>query len=381
MAIFSKNQFEELAKIQNEDSTSIYIPTLRSGDNEKAKIMLKNQIQSLKKHLKSMEKGEKHISNYVEPLTGLLDDHDFWRHLSDGLALFRTMEIFENYVLPVHFEEYFYFGDSFYLTPLTPFFSDNGSFYILAISQRKTRLFEGSRDAIGPIEIEGKIPGSIEDSVGYDFKQKSLQYRSEQTSAGDVQYHGHGAGKDDKNAETDRFLRDIDKGFTAIAGKNGKPLIIASVDELFARFKKICSYDNLYDKNISGNQDDTGMFMLHEKAWDLLKDIFTADRQEAMNQLQRNRNNDRTSTDIRKIISESVAGNVDTLFVALNSHIWGRYNESTLEISLDDQHYPGNECLIDRACKETMLQSGRVFLEKKDNLPLDGSPVNAYFRF
>ncbi|MCB2222491.1 MAG: hypothetical protein KQI35_19060 [Bacteroidetes bacterium] len=380
MAIFSKQAFSNLAQSQEQEASSFYIPSLKSGDNDKARIIFKNQIQSIKKKMEAMKKGENYINGYTEPLYKILDDVIFWRHLSDGLAIFHSMKTHEKYSVPITFEAFHHLGNQFYLLPMISYFNGNGRFYILNISLNKTMLYEGSRDEIGRIHIEDQIPGSLEDSVGYDYQQKNLQFRTNQTGSNEAHFHGHGAGKDDKDKEIMQFLRAVEKGFIKIAGKSGKPLIVASVDDIFSKYKQINTYQNLHEKNISGNPDDLDTIFLHEKAWELLKNKFSELQKRAKDDYDNNQRKGTTSNDIRKIVYESLNGNIETLFVRKKAQIWGSYNHDKPNVKVDDQQNSENECLIDKSSKATFLQGGNVFIENKEEMPDKTSPINAIFR-
>jgi hypothetical protein len=380
MAIFSKKAFTQLANLHEQDSSSFYIPSYRSGDNEKAKIIFKNQIQAIKKKLEASGKGENYINGYIKPLNKILDDSIFWRHLSDGLAIFHSMKTHEKYSVPVPFADYHHLDNQFYLLPMIPFFNGNGRFYILNISLNKTILYEGSRDEIGRVQIKDHIPGSMEDTVGYDYRQKNLQFRTGQADSHGAHFHGHGAGKDDKDKEIIQFLRAVDKGFTEIAGKSGKPLIVACVDDIFSKYKQINNYQNLHEENISGNPDEIDTIFLHEKAWELLKNKFWKLKRTALVEFEKYQNKGITTNDIRKIVYESLNGNIDTLFVRKGAQIWGIYNPKTLNVKVDDQQNSGNECLIDKSSKATFMQGGNVFIESSEEMPDKTSPINAILR-
>ena len=381
MAIFSRKHFERLAGMQSTDSATFYIPTYRDGDNERAKIRFKNQIRAIKKQLESFGRGQKYIDEYLKSLNKKLDDPIFWRHLSDGLIVFHNMEVHEVYSLPVHFDELYYLGNTFYLTPTMPYFNGFGRFYLLALSLKQTRLYEGSRDDFARINMEDILPERLEDSVGYDYEQKNLQFRTENTTAREAQFHGHGSGKDDKDSEVMRFLRDINKGFTDLAGKNGKPLVVAAIDDLFFKYKSINSYQNLHPENISGNPDETDAIILHEKAWDQVKEEFLRFREKAFEDFKKNQSNNKTAVDIRTVVPESHAGNVETLFIENGKDVWGSYDEQSLEVKVDEESQPENGSLTDRACKDTFLQGGQVYLVNREDMPVDGSAVCALLRY
>ncbi|MBT8312024.1 MAG: hypothetical protein KJN91_04180, partial [Eudoraea sp.] len=50
--------------------------------------------------------------------------------------------------------------------------------------------------------IEMHAPEQLEEAVGYDYKQKSLQFRTGQAGFAQGAFHGHGEGKDDEKKRT-----------------------------------------------------------------------------------------------------------------------------------------------------------------------------------
>lgn len=65
-----------------------------------------------------------------------------------------------------------------------PVFNGAGRFFLLALSLNAVRLFEGTRDHIAETAIQQIVPQQMEDTVGSDYEQKSLQFRSGQTAVG-----------------------------------------------------------------------------------------------------------------------------------------------------------------------------------------------------
>ena len=70
-------------------------------------------------------------------LWALFEDEQFWLHPGNGLALFRSPDMFRTYWLPTSLKEQVVVTDHFYLKPLLPFIVDDERFYILALSQEE----------------------------------------------------------------------------------------------------------------------------------------------------------------------------------------------------------------------------------------------------
>ena len=122
---------------------------------------------------------------FLKPATDLLEDHEFWKNQSDGLAIFISKDLFRKFTLPLNFEEFSYVSNEFYLKPLMPVFNDDGLFYLLTLKADEVKFYEGTRNNITEIRIDDLVPSRLEDSVGYDHEQKNLQFRTQQGGKGE----------------------------------------------------------------------------------------------------------------------------------------------------------------------------------------------------
>ena len=179
--LMSWGQFRKLAKVHDLNCISIYVPTSRAGeevDQKHAQLKLKNILKEVNAALEASGTAKDELLASLQRLEQLLNDNYFFRYQSDGLAIYIHGSEISYFTLPVHFEPGFYISDHFYLIPVLPFFNDDGTFYMLALSQQKARLYEGSRNFITEIILDELAPDSLEDAVGGDTQEKSLQFRS-----------------------------------------------------------------------------------------------------------------------------------------------------------------------------------------------------------
>ena len=131
---------------------------------------------------------------------------------------------------------------------------------------------------ITEVYVEDLVPEKLEEVVGYDFQHKSLQFRSGQGGSAGAMFHGQGAGKDDKDAEVEKFFRAVDKGLMKLIKDENAPLILACVDHYQPIYAKITDYPNLFHQNIGGNHEETDPLLLHEMAWSLVEGYFQQQR-------------------------------------------------------------------------------------------------------
>jgi len=382
--LMSEKQFMELANVHDRHCISIFIPTFRAGedvDSRKGQLRLKNQLKELKKKLKELELSENEIKNRMAPIQPLLEDVHFWRNQSDGLAIFLTKENLEYFTLPVHFDEITYVADHFYLIPVFPLFNDDGKFYLLALSQQQIDFYECSRHSITEVFVEDLTPERLEDAVGYDYRDKSLQFRSPQGGSTGALFHGHGSGKDDKRQEIEKFFRAVDDGLMNLLNDEKAPLVLACVDHYFPIYKNVSRYTNLFEKNVSGNPKEEDPVFLHEQAWSMLENYFKQERKGKIEQYNRFSASDKTMDQLEEILPACFDGRIDTLFIQKGKDRFGTYHEGNRQVQFDKDPSVYSDSLFNLAVIHTLRNSGNVYLEDKEEMPENKRPICALLRY
>lgn len=383
MSIINKEEFLDLSGFNNEICVSIFIPTQRAGKEvleEKNQKHLKSMWKEVRMKLQERGISSERINVIGEPIVKLMEDKNFWRHQSDGLAVFASEGIIRKYTLPINFEAFNYIGKEFYLKPLAPAFTENGRFYLLELQIFKVKFYEATRYSIGEVDIEDLTPSRLEDRVGYDYEEKQRNHETSSMRGASVT-HGYDAANRDRKNEFLRFFRAVDKGLDTILHDEKVPLVIACQDYLFPIYQEATSYKNLYDQCVPGNPSDyKNMFELHEKAVEQLKPFFDKEREEKLkkyNELPR----DKTSTQITDIIPSVYEGKVDTLFLENREDIFGTFDEEKMSVEVHNEQREDSVSLMNLAAKKVIEQGGSVFLVESAFMPEKESKMNALLRY
>lgn len=380
----SRNEFAKLANIHDLYCVSVYIPTSRAGmevDRNHAQITLINNLKILKLTLKDCNLSNTEIDEFLSPLYDLVNESQFWRHQSDCLAIFMNKQQLKYYTLPIDQDEFTYVSDHFYLLPIMPLFTGDGSFYILSLSLQDVKLFEGTRHTISEVDVEDLLPQKLEEVVGYDFQNKSLQFRSGQGGDAGAIFHGQGSGKDDRNMEVEKFLRAVDKGLMMLIKDEEAPLILACVDYYQPIYAKVTNYNHLFPQNIGGNHEETDPFLLHEMAWLLVEEHFQKQRKKLGKKIRRMSSKGKTSFDLNDIIPAAMDGRVEILFVQHDKDKFGLYDKLNRSLIIDENIKTSQASLYNLAAVQTWLKGGHVFVVEKDEMPFKGTNINALFRY
>ena len=387
MTLLTKDELKLLVQQkQNGPFVSIYIPTRRAGpESRENPIRFKNLVEEAENYLIENGMRSPEARKLLNPVKNLVDDYDFWQHQSDGLAVFLAPELFRSYRLPLNFEELLVVADRFHLKPLMPLLSDDGQFYVLALSQNEVRLFQGSRYSINQLDLED-LPTSLAQALRYDLPHKQQQFHTATAAPGSpggnrpAMFHGHGVGTDDAKSNILRFFQEVDKGLRSLLTDNSSPLVLAGVEYLFPIYREANTYPNLVDKGVAGNPEILKPDSLHQRAWQIAEPFFKQARQEAITRYKQLAETGQASKDVRKILPEAYFGKVDTLFVAVESHLWGTFDAETNTVHLPQEPEPDDEDLLDLAAIQTLLYGGTVYAVGSQEVP-DGALMAAVFRY
>ncbi|MFO7575352.1 MAG: hypothetical protein R6W67_09365 [Bacteroidales bacterium] len=380
----SIDKFKDMARINKPYCISIFIPTHRAGKEVIEMIdqkNLKNQIKKVRSDLYSSQVDKDTADELLKPIEELVKDNGFWKHQSDGLAIFRNLDQFIYFTIPVYFDSFIYIKDHFYLKPLLPYINDDDKFYLLALSLGGVKLYEGFPHRIDEFETEDLLPGKPEEVLGYDFTEKNLQFRTGQTGGNQAMFHGHGGGKDEKKMETLKYFRAIHEGVMQILEDKDVPMILAAVDYLVPLYREVSDYKYLEEKFVSGNPEHEDPVLLHEKAREILKGYFNRKRTEKVLAFEQALSDIKASYKPEEIIPAAINQRVDTLFIRNLSELWGMFDQDTNEIIIRDEGNGENSSLLNLAAVHTILNNGSVYLMDADKMPEPGSILNAIFRF
>jgi hypothetical protein len=356
---------------------SLYLPTHRSGaEVQQGPIRFKNLLREAEGKLLANGLSRARALEILQPARALLGDEIFWQRQSDGLAVFLAHNTYRRYRLPLSFRELAMVGNRFHLTPLMSLLTGDGRFYILALSQNRVRILEASRHSVRELD-PGDIPDGMADALGSDWEQRSLQLHSGATGRG--VFHGHGAGEDDKE-ELAKFLNLVDNALLRLLDDRQTPLVVAAVGYLIDIYREVSKYPSLMEGGVEGNPDDRSAQELHARAWEVVKPRFSRAQQEAARRFRAKAGTGLVSADVREIVLAAGDGRVDTLFVAVNAHCWGRFDAEERTVEEHDKPGPDGEDLLDRAALESLLRGGTVYALAQEEMP-HGALVAAELRY
>jgi hypothetical protein len=197
MDMITMEKLKEILTHQSDWCISLFMPTHRAGlETEQDPIRFKNLLAEAENQLKAEGLDASKVDKILKKPRNLFEASTFWQHQSDGLAIFISEDEFHLFRLPIAFTEMVVVTNRFHIKPLLPLLNSDGTFHILAISQKQVRLMAGNQYTVDEIDL-GEIPETLFQTLPSEWPKQNLQYQTGAPSAGGTQaamYHGHDRG-------------------------------------------------------------------------------------------------------------------------------------------------------------------------------------------
>ncbi|NLA54940.1 MAG: hypothetical protein GX859_01365 [Corynebacterium humireducens] len=256
------DDLRELATMSG-PTVSIVIPTHRGGaetlsDSQRLRPLLDQARRELAERYPDVD-----AESLLAPIQSLADSRRFWQTQVDGLAIYASPGGGRYFRTERDFTPGVTVGDHPNLRPILPLAVDDLRFLLLAVSRGSVRLFEADRATITQLPL-GNIPGSDEDAEGVSTREPQLQHQASQNAG------AHGHGPRDYNV-LEGFLKQVSKAVEARFSGDGRPLILAAVEEYRGAVGEHLDNVVMLDRIVAGSPKALSPVELHAKAWPIAK--------------------------------------------------------------------------------------------------------------
>lgn len=384
--MITRTTFETLAKRRGRTLATAYMPTHRAGrDTSEDPIRLKNLIAEIEERCDAAGRDPNDLEGSMSQMRALVDDNEFWRHQSDGLALFAENDSLEIHRLGYGVETLATVGDRFCVRPLLRAVSDGSRFYILALSQGLVRVFDCTREHARELDARD-IPDSLADALGYDYEQRTLQFHTGAPPAGGpgagrtAVFHGQGRAGDQQKDELREFLKRVDDGLNKLLSGEYAPLVIAAVEYEAAMFREHTRYENTAGDIVRGSPDHKSAEDLHAEALPIAGPLLDRERARARDLIAEGAHSGDVACGVHEVLPAAIQGAAATLLVRPESPVWGVFHGATNKTELHTDREAGDEDLIDLAIAQAVATGADVRAAGPDDVP-DDRRVAALRRF
>lgn len=353
---------KKLISVENTPCISLYMPIYSSAPrNTQNGIAFKNLLRECIRKIDSENLTEH--SQILNDNKKLLEDNTIWERSARGIAIFLSKEDTLIYELPIEIETISILSDNFFIRPLFQIFQDNLEYYILTLSQDRVTLFRGNNYDIEEIEIQDKIPTSMEEALGPELTQNHIN----SASTGNGNIHGYMEVSKEMDNDMIKFFQIVDQALTQFLPLSEKiPIFVATLPEHHSHFLRVAKNRNISSVKIplspNGLQkkDLLKLIMSHndtlirEKETRLIKRYYDASSNKLGKEL------------LGEILRDSIDGRIEILTIEPERYIPGEIDVDSRKIH-SNGHSTG-EILNDLA-RMVFKQGGEVHIMDKCSMP------------
>jgi hypothetical protein len=191
---------------------------------------------------------------------------------------------------------------------LLPFVSDAPVYYVLALSQRRVRLFRASRFDIEPIAVPD-MPKGLDDDLWYVQRDTSFNRH------GSGAMHAAGATPDDAKDLVHQYMHHVDRALAPVLAESHAPLVVVGIGYEAAMFINESHYRHIVETPVVGNADSLDVATIHARSWEIV-DALPGAAQAASARAKDLAGTGRAVTDPSEIATAATNGAVEQFLVA-----------------------------------------------------------------
>lgn len=371
-----------LVSARNENCLSLLMPTHPTGrEGQQDTVRLKNLVNKAETEL--LERGVRTamVRKIVEPILELPLNKRQWAARRQGLAVFRSEEVFESYWVAIRLEESLIVDERFHVKRLLPALNSYPPFFVLVLSRSHLRLLRGTWYGCESV-LPRDVPTNMVEALNLQTADRGEQVHSARRGnlgkEGAV-FHGQGGHRDTLKEEIAEYFQLVEHAIQPVVRDSNWPLILAGVDYESAIFRDVAAHLPIDEETLDGSFDYTSDEEIYQRSLPLARKNYAHVKSHALDTLVDFAHTGRASYEVEKIVPAAHQGQVETLFVNPQAAEYGRFRPETNWVEFTSERRPELD-LVEEATEQTILHRGTVYAAIPAELP-DDCAMGAVFRF
>ena len=163
---------------------------------------------------------------------------------------------------------------------------------------------------------------------------------------------------------------------------NPVPVVLVADTEIAGHFQKLSGLGRRLVGVVDVNPESLDAARLHEITYALVQPHLDQGRKEALERFEAlsGSGDPRAATGIEEVVRAAYAGRVDTLLLAENRVVLGRYDQAVDQSMEGDSSPTAGEDLLEAAALRTLEGGGDIHLTNQDEA-LGGQPCGVMLRY
>ncbi len=332
-----------LQRMRSMPSVTITMPTHRtSPDNKQDPIRLKNLVvEATNRLLKDFSKRE--VEGVLKRLDGLASEIDH-EHNLDGLALFVSKDLARAVRVPLTLKGRVEVGEGFATRDLVFAMNRTPRYWVLALSEKPTRLYEAARDDLidvttGAFPMTHNLPGGATRLPGGEGINSS----------------------ESRDRFHEQFFRSVDQEYDKVTKDDPLPLAVVGVDRYLAFFRQVSTKNDVVAE-VKGNYDHLNAHDLGQVVWPHVKEALAERRAKVFGQLDAAIGARKWASTVGEAWRYAHQGRGQLLLLEENYHAPAKLSDDGMNILVSDR--PEDLDVMDDAAdvvvEEVLQKGGRV---------------------
>ncbi len=303
----------DLQSHRSHPSVSILLTTHRtSPDNKRDPILLKNLATEATDRLVELL-GKRDAGPMIRKLEAQVAAIDL-RHTLDGMAIFVSDAHAGVYLLPVPLVPRVIIDDTFATRDLVFAMNRSPRYWVLALSEQPTRLFEGVRETL--VEVRGGGFPMVHGGPGGSTALPKLIDKSKYED----EHH-------------QQFFRRVDQALAKFTKADPLPICVVGVERWLSHYRSVTSHKDIV-ATVTGNHDQTPAHDLGKLVWPAVRDALSVKRQRALDALDAAIGAQRFASGLGEAWRRAQEGRGDLLLVEQDYHQAARLDAAAGQLHL-----------------------------------------------
>ncbi|MBV9082813.1 MAG: hypothetical protein JOZ62_09070 [Acidobacteriaceae bacterium] len=364
---------------------SVYMPlstASTAGINPNAKqndLHWRECVRSLEPRITQLG-GEAHeLLNSIRRWDDIMQDQE---PQGRSVVVFRSPDVFRVSWLDNEVTDRVVAGPHFYIRPLLSELTQDRSFYILALSQRKVRLLHCTTRTSEEIPLPESTATSWEafmNTAEPDHVRDNRASPGPSSGSSPGVMFGTVTDTEDWNEYMGHFFKQIDRGVNEVLRGHSEPVVLAAVEYELPVYRAVNTYPHLADEMVRGAPDGLRGGEMHARALDALRRCYDKEIDSAMGEWN-HKVGGAASSRLKEVVTAAHEGRVLTLLVSDSQEKTGVFDETTFTVKGRETGTAEDEDLVNDAAVQTIIHAGKIYVVPHNKMP-NGAAVAAVFRF
>jgi hypothetical protein len=302
-------------------------------------------------------------------------------HGGKSIALFRSAEVSQIVELDGEVTERAVLGRTFYIRPLVKELVRTRNFYLLALSQKNTRLLHCTTHTSEEL--------AFPEGFATDFEQWMNQAKPDHTAVNNAMAVGaqgsvrpdalapKGSDAEDRDEYLSHFAKHIAGGVGQVLKGRSEPLVLCAVEYEVPIYREVNMYPHLASEAVHGAPNGLKSGEMHARALDALSRCYDKKVEEALGEWN-HRVGGGASSRLEEVVTAAHDGRVLTLLASDSQDALGSFDDASHTVRTKGQG--SKEDLVNDAIVQTIRHAGKVLVVEASKMP-ENAAVAATFRF